>query len=580
MRNSLVFACSAVASLVNAAVLNDVCTAAYVKATLPLNVMQGLTLNASTLVATAITNRTVLSSNDVPNGQFDYCSVTFAYSHDGRSDQVQVTYWLPTPANFRNRYLSTGGGGWAINSGANTLPSGLIYGAVAGETDGGFGGFASNYLNVVLLANGSLNYPELYMFGYQAHHELSTIGKQFTKNFFSMRNGTKLYSYYQGCSEGGREGWSQVQRYGDSFDGAIIGAPAFRYSFQQVQHLWSNVVEKTLGYYPPPCELDYINNATVAACDGLDGKVDGVVSRTDLCKLHFNISSVLGHAYSCPASKGQIFPPSGPAPAQNGSVTTKGIQVARLILDGPQDLQGLRVYFSYQPSATFADAVTNYNSTSGGWDLAISGLGGAYVTNLLQLVELSNLPTLEGVSYDTLRDWIYQGWQKYNDVLQTNWPDLTPFHNAGGKVLHYHGESDNSIPAASSVRYWNSVRQIMYPNMTANASTAALNKWYRLFLVPGAGHCGPNTLQPNGPYPQTNMAVMVKWVEENVVPTTLNATVLQGPNKGQNEQICAWPLRPLWTNGTSSECSMRCVHDQASIDSWSYNLTAFKMPVY
>lgn len=69
------------------------------------------------------------------------------------------------------------------------------------------------------------------MFGYLAHHELSTIGKAFTKEFFGM-NSTKLYSYYQACSEGGREGFSQVQRFGEEWDGAIIGAPALRFSFQ------------------------------------------------------------------------------------------------------------------------------------------------------------------------------------------------------------------------------------------------------------------------------------------------------------------------------------------------------------
>lgn len=57
-------------------------------------------------------------------------------------------------------------------------------------------------------------------------------------------------NFGQGCSEGGREGWSQGQRFGDAYDGATIGAPAFRFAFQQVQHLYSNVVEQTLNYYP------------------------------------------------------------------------------------------------------------------------------------------------------------------------------------------------------------------------------------------------------------------------------------------------------------------------------------------
>lgn len=416
------------------------------------------------------------------------------------------------------------------------------------------------------------------MFGYQGIYEQTVIGKELTRRFFNMSD-TKLYSYYQGCSEGGREGWSQIQRFGDELDGAVTGAPAFRYGHQQVQHLYSGVVEQTMNYYPPPCELSKIVNETIAACDPLDGSTDGVVARSDLCKLHFNINTTIGMPYYCPAQGPVMFPPSPPSPAQNGTVSAKGVAVASAIIDGLHDLQGRRAYLSYQPGATFADAQTAYSNVSGGgsWGPYISALGGEWVEKFLMLQNASNLASLDNVTYDTLTNWILQGWQRYEDVLQTTWPDLTPFHVAGGKVIHYHGESDNSIPAASSVRYWDSVRSIMYPGMSYNASTAALNAWYRLFLVPGAAHCSPNALQPNGPFPQTNLAVLIDWVEKGVVPTTLNATHLAGRKTGQNAQICAWPLRPNWSdNGTQ----MHCQYDQASIDSWHYNFDAFKLPVY
>jgi tannase len=151
-----------------------------------------------------------------------------------------------------------------------------------------------------------------------------------------------------------------------------------------------------------------------------------------------------------------------------------------------------------------------------------------------------------------------------------------PFQQAGGKVLHFHVESDDSIPAASSVRYYESVCQIMYSNLTYNASTEAMGDWYRLFLVPGAQHCTPGGLQ-SSPFPQTNLAVMIDWVENGVTPTTLNATTLSGVYEGEKGQICAWPLRPYWFgNGTDLECQ----YDQASIDSWLYDFGGVKMPVF
>ena len=575
------------AAIVHAVTLDDVCTTSYVQASLPADdFYTGITINSSSVLAFPVTNTSVSGQIMFPDAVFDFCNVTFAYSHNGLDDQVLVNYWLPTPANFQNRYLSTGGGGLAINSGTSSsgsLPGGVMYGAVSGLTDGGFGSFETQMDAVMLLANGTLDWQTVYMFGYQAHHELSAIGKALAKGFFNMSD-TKLYSYYQGCSEGGREGWSQVQRFGGEWDGAITGAPAFRFSYQQVQHLYSDVVEQTLGYYPPPCELDKVVNETIAACDPLDGKTDGVVARSDLCKLLFNVNTTIGKPYYCAASSASTGPPkakrqlgAGSTPAQKGTVTALGAAVASKIIDGLHDLQGRRVYLSYQPAATFEDATTAYNSETDAWELSVSGLGSEYPARFLQLMDTDSLSDFGNVTYDTLKEWMIWGSQMYGDSLQTNWPDLTPFHKAGGKVLHFHGESDNSIPTASSVRYHESVRQIMYPNMSFNESTDALGDWYRLFLVPGAAHCAPNTLQPNGPFPQTNLAVLIDWVEKGVKPITLNATVLQGANIGDNAQICAWPLRPYWRN---NGVDMECQYDKASIDTWLYDFNGVDMPVY
>ncbi|KFZ11505.1 hypothetical protein V501_04735 [Pseudogymnoascus sp. VKM F-4519 (FW-2642)] len=562
-------------AIARATTIAEVCTPSYVQSSLVFDsLINGIVIDSSSVTANIVTDASVNGDNNFPDAVFDYCNVTFAYSHNGADDQVHVWYWLPTPDTFKNRYLSTGGGGYAINSGTGSLPGGVTYGAVAGATDGGFGSFSTNFDQVWPLENGTANWDALYMFGYEAIHELSVIGKEFTKQYFSMGD-TKLYSYYQGCSEGGRDGWSQIQRFDDEWDGAITGAPAFRFAHQQIQHLWSNVVEQNLDYYPPSCELDKIINETIAACDPMDGKTDGVVARTDLCKLHFDLNSIIGKPYSCAAAPASRFSPA--TPAQNGTVTAKGVAVAKGITDGVKDTQGRQVYLSYQPSATFADAQTQYNSETNSWELSISNFAAEFVLRFVDMVDSSTFANIDGVTGDTLRDWILESWHKYDDSLQTTWPDLTPFHTAGGKVLHFHGESDNSIPAASSVRYHESVRKIMYPDLSFKDGNTALNEWYRLFLVPGAAHCSPNPTQPNGPFPQTNLEVLIDWVENGVAPATLNATVLQGDHIGENQQICLWPLRPRWSqNGKKMECEF----DQASIDTWLYEFDAFKMPVY
>lgn len=492
--------------------LDQLCTNSFAQNALPAKgFYNGITIDSSSVTTSVATNYSIQSNTFFPDATISYCNVSFAYTHDGRNDLVHVAYWVPDPSKFQNRFLATGGGGLAINSGAQTVSGGVSIGAVAGLTDGGFGGFNVQEDAHHLLANGSVNWENVYMFGYQAIHEMTVLGKQLTRNIFGMNNGTKLYAYYQGCSEGGRDGWSQVQRFSDELDGASVGAPAFRFAHQQIQHLYSNVVEQTLGYYPPPCELQAIVNATIKFCDPLDGKTDGVVARSDLCKLRFDLNSTIGLPYNCAASSGGggMGPPGSqnPTPAQSGTVSKEAVAVAQTILHGLKDLQGRQAYFSYQPAASFADAQTKYNNATGKWELSISNFGGEFVTRFIQLRDTSTLTSLEGVTYDTLVEWMEQLWRMYNDALQTTWPDLTPFQKAGGKVIHFHGEADDSIPAASSVRYWESVRSVMYPGMGYKESATKVQDFYRFFLVPGAGHCGASQSMPNGGWPQTSKSI-------------------------------------------------------------------------
>ncbi|KAJ5644958.1 tannase [Penicillium longicatenatum] len=506
---------------VQAASLKDVCTTTYVGNVLPASdKFQGLTLHPASITANAVYNASTTDEDDWPDVYgYDYCNVTMAYSHNGiKDDEVLLEFWLPAPEKFQNRWLFTGDFGYAINGDGDDLPGGVIYGAVSGQTDGGYGGFSVELDDVFLLANGTINRQALYMQGYQAHYEMSMIGKAFSKNFYDMGS-EKLYAYYQGCSEGGREGWT------------VIGAPAIRMGQQQVNHLYGNLVEHTMGYYPPPCELEMINNLTIKACDALDGKVDGVVGRTYLCKLRFHINSTIGHHYHCAVSSSTTVLKRGlnkrtsetsTTPAQNGTVTAAGVAVAAKILDGLHTLDGKRAYIWYQPTATFDDADTEYNPETGKWELDITSLGGEWVARFLELRHADNIDSMDNVTYDTMTEWMVEGWKRYEDVLQTTWPDLTPFQEAGGKIIHFHGESDPSIPTGSSVHYHEMVRKIIDD-------------------------------QPNGPFPGTTLETLIEWVENGDKPDLLNATIMSGAHEGEQQDLCAWPLRPLWKNNGTTD---------------------------
>ncbi|KAI9148746.1 Tannase [Paramyrothecium foliicola] len=581
--NKLLALSMAATAAAQASTIDDLCTTSHVQSALPASdFFPGITIDSSS-IETSITRNYTASSTWYPTASFDYCNITFSYTHDGSGDNVHVSYWAPSPDKFQNRYVSTGGGGLAINSQKGYIPTGVIVGALSGITDGGFGSFNTQWDNVFLLANGTINWPSVYAFGYQAHHELATLGKEFARNLYGVPEGDKVYSYYQGCSEGGREGWSQVQRFADQFDGAAIGAPAFRYGQQQVNHLTLNVMEKEANYFPPSCELEKMINLTIAACDPLDGLTDGVVSRSDLCLIRFNVSSMIGESYNCAASSGSGGPGgfaglarrqmARPAtPAQNGTVTAEGAALMQDFFKGLHDSEGRRVYINPQPGSSFSDASTTFDESTNTWGLSISGLGGEWVTRYLQLRNTSTLESLDNVTYDTLKAWMVYGQNKYADSLQTTYPDLSDFQAAGGKVIHVHGESDDSIPAGSSVHYYESVRKVMFPDLGVVDGSAAVNDFYRLFLVPGGAHCGSNSKQPKGGWPQTTLQTVIEWVENGVVPERLNNT------GGTASSLCAWPLRPLWKKGSDSEPA--CVMDRKSLATWQYNFDAYKLPLY
>ncbi|KAI1401698.1 hypothetical protein F4819DRAFT_316033 [Hypoxylon fuscum] len=601
MRPSSGVVVATLANSTGAASITDVCTTSNVQAALPANgTVLGIDMIPSAVTASVVYNATSgggMGGTGTSSGStatYTYCNVTVSYAHTGKSDKVVVKYAFPQPSDFKNRFYVAGGGGFSLASDAT---GGLPYGAVGGATDAGYDAFSNTYDEVVLYGNGSINWDATYMFSYQALGEMTKIGKPFAQAFYGLSDDTKVYTYYEGCSDGGREGMSQVQRYGEEYDGAITGAPAFRFAQQQVFHVYSSVVQKTLDYVPPPCELAKIVNATIAACDPLDGRTDGVVSRTDLCMLNFDLKSIIGESYYCagqnstslgfgfskrsirgrPMSKRQAQgSTTSYQPTQNGTVSAEGVAVAQAIYDGLYNSQGERAYLSWQIGSELSDASPTYSTESNSWEINIPSIGGEYVTKFVQLLDLDNLSSLDGVTYDTLVGWMNTGMVRYMDSLQTTLPDLTPFQASGGKLLHYHGESDYSIPAASSVHYWQSVRSVMYGNLTDAAALQALQDWYQFYLVPGAGHCGTNALQP-GPYPQNNMDTMIDWVENGVKPARLNATATAGAYAGESQMLCQWPTRPLWQGNSSA---FDCVDDKASVDSWTYTFPAFKLPVY
>jgi feruloyl esterase len=296
-------------------------------------------LQITTLLATPVHNLTAKAQPWIippliydPSSTIDFCNVTILYTHPGQNDSVTLTVWLPlTRAAWTGRFLGQGGGGWKAGDPAQLSPV-VSLGYASASTDAGRNIYGTrdevvySSKNWSLRAKGEVNRVWLENFASRALGELAVVGKAVVKAYYGEE---ARFSYWHGCSTGGRQGMMLAQKFPGAFDGVLAAAPAINWTTFLVVEFWAQLVMKRLGYYPPPCELKAITKAAIEACDGLDGVVDGLVSAPGLCK--FNATSVVGQKYDCEGDE--------------RTITSAAAEIANAAWTGPSDANGKPVWF-------------------------------------------------------------------------------------------------------------------------------------------------------------------------------------------------------------------------------------------
>src|SRR5205814_8690426 len=128
---------------------------------------------------------------------------------------------------------------------------------------------------------GQPNVPLQVDFAYRSEHLMAVIGKQLVQAYYGK---PPTYSYWNGCSTGGRQGLTMAQRFPTDYDGILSGAPAIHYDRFHMAELWPQVAMKfdnqgLIGGGVSATLVAKENLATskaIAACDALDGVVDGL----------------------------------------------------------------------------------------------------------------------------------------------------------------------------------------------------------------------------------------------------------------------------------------------------------------
>jgi hypothetical protein len=504
MRSSLAVACAAVVSTAAAG-----CSPAHFAAPdIP-------DANVLDLSAAPVVNYT-------RNGwTLDFCNVTVTYTHLGWNDTIHSTVWLPL-SGWNERLQGSGGGGFAMMHGLDDLADavGAHYAVVA--TDGGHAPIIQSSDSWSLDASGDVNMVLLKDFAYVALGDAATIGKSITNSFYGY--GPK-YSYWNGCSTGGRQGLMLAQRYPTAFDGILANAPAIYWPSFIPAEYWPQFVMNQLNIYPPRCVLDAITAAAVKACDGIDGVQDGIISAPDLCQ--FDALSAVGEQVDCGEAHVQI--------TQNDAV------VVAKTWEGIRSSDGSFLWYGLEKGAPLAEAnngKTGLVVTSCTSPTNCTGRPFEIATDwITQFVLQEPSADLAQLDHDELDAIFHHSRACYESIIGTNEPDLSAFKAAGGKMITWHGLADQLIFPKGTERYYEDVE----------ALDPSVRDYYRFFEAPGVAHCNGGI----GPFPKTALDSVVDWVEKGIAPDTLRGFAADGSVL----DLCPYPLVAAFNGGDPKAAS-------------------------
>ncbi len=486
-------------------------------AALLLAAVPAVAATCDSLASLAIPHTTIATAEELPAGAFtppggrpipnlpSFCRIAGASKPSGDSD-IQFEIWMPA-ADWNGKFEGIGNGGFAGAINYQGLAFAVAHGYATASTDTGHraGGTDGTW---------ALGHPEKVVdFGYRAIHETAVAAKAAIAAFYGS---APKRSYFDSCSNGGRQALMEAQRYPADYDGIIAGAPANHWTHLLANSIWIAQAMSEPGAYIPQSKLAAIETATLQSCDAADGVTDGVIDSPDRCR--FKPSTLL-----CKDAD------------SDSCLTAPQVAALEKILGGLRGAKG-SLYPGY---------VVGGITGTGGWGDWTTGsapgksIGYAFGSNFFA-----------NMVYED-KAWDYRAFQPDRDTkkaddklaqtLNATDPDMSKFQARGGKLIIYHGWSDAAITPLNAIAYFKTIKKP--------------ESFVRLFMVPGMQHCGggpgPNNFgqaaagAAGDPAHDIN-AALERWVEEGVAPAQIIA------KKGERTRpLCPYPQAATFT-GTGS----------------------------
>jgi feruloyl esterase len=446
-----------------------------------------------------------------------FCRVTAVTTHPPAGDRIRVFIGLPL-SGWNGRFQGVGGGGFSGGN-ANGVVAPVAQGYAAGSTDTGHEGGSGSF---ALDAAGHLDWLLIRDNAYLGIHEMTLTGKALVEAFYGA---AARHSYFNGCSTGGRQGLAEAQRYPADYDGILSGAPAINWTRLHVEQMWGTVVMLAAKNPVPQCKFAAAQAAAVAACDAADGVRDGVIENPRACTF----------------DPGQLVGTSSGACA---AFTEADAGVIRKIWQGPRRRDGSFLWYGLERGGDFSGL-----SSTGGSPLAPrpSSITLEWWRFFLNQNPQWDYSGLTPASYEQYWD---QSVEEFSGVLATDNPDLSAFRDRGGKIVLWHGWSDQLIYPQGTIDYYQRVEKQM-------GGAEAASKFARLFLAPGVGHCGGGP----GPQPDGQFDAVVRWVEEGKAPEVLRALRRDQTGVTRSRPLCQFPMVAKYKGAGSTDdaASFACV---------------------
>jgi feruloyl esterase len=456
-----------------------------------------------------------------------FCRVTGGIAEPGAAEPINFEVWLPLQ-NWNGKFEALGNHGFAGEFEYSDMGPELNKGYAVAATDTGHAGsLATAWMQ---------NHQQIIDYGYFGVHEMTVKSKAIIKAFYGK---LPKYSYFNGCSTGGKEGLMEAQRYPDDYNGINIGGSAnFAQIHNRVEYVWNGQV--TFGNAATPIDAAtaaLVNSAAVTACDALDGVVDGVID----------------NPLTCPFQPNSLLCKSGQNPAT--CLTPAQITAVEKVYEGPRNSRtGEEIY----PGLGIG--------TELGWGANTTGPDIFSTATQFFAFMVYNDPNwnFETFNFDSDVTYADQGFSALLDAIN---PDLRAFRRHGGKILQSHLWNSVVHPAARSIEYYEQVVGLMnghtgHKTVLESRDFHQTQEFYRLFMGPGGtGSKGPGTFD--------SMPYLEAWVEQGLAPASILASHLTNGVVDRTRPLCPYPAFAVYNgSGSTDEATNFECHEPGQVPNY------------